>query len=359
MPKNPAYRIRKKRSILHIDVLKRSKSARLVVSSLILTGIFSLSVLVLGGGLLYKSFQSSFVSAFSSNSQDLSSLDIFTLMQVNVSSLNDKEAEVLGIKYYLFQKNTNKLVIYTINPKTVVDMPGNLSDEEIGKAFRVGMMNEGSTVGEGTEFLRKSVSKIFGFKVDKFILVNGSYIENADKLFETGLINSLTNLKSIREFQTNVKTDMTIRDLLEMQKFLSQLPEERVYKYNFSETYITDPTDLDSFVRDFNSDSAVEHEALTVSVLNGSGKGGFASFGARVVENMNVRVVSVGNSDALYQESLIITSNKGSETVSWLQNTFGITKVVTKEQVVGVGDAELDRSDIVVILGFDKASELY
>ncbi len=359
MPKNPAYKVRKKRGPLSLTVLKRSKSARLALSSILLTVVVSLSVLILGGTLLYKSFKTTFVSAFSSTSTDLSSLDIFTLMQVNVSSINDKTIQVDNIRYYLFQKNTNKLVIYTVNPMIKVDMPGNLSDEEIGKSFQLGMMNEGSTVEDGIRFLGRGVTKLFGFKVDKYMLVNSTYSDKADKLFETGLVSSLLNIKSIQEFKSNVRTDMTIGDLIDMQKFLSQLPEERVLKYDFDSASVLDPTLLDENIRSINSESAVEHEALTVSVLNGSGKSGFATFGARVVENMNVRVVSVGNSVNQYEKSMLITSNPNSETVAWLKNVFQIDTVVSRDQVSEVDDGELDRSDIVVILGFDKAGELY
>lgn len=360
MPKNPAYRIRKKRGIFNIPVLKRSKSSRLVLSSILLTGLVSISVIVLAGTLIYKSVTKSFVSAFSSNSQDLSSMDIFTLMEVDVDSINAKSPKIENIRFYMFQKNSNKLVTYTVDPKIKIDMPGNLADEEISKSFQLGMMNEGSDlVEQGVGFLRRSVSKLFGFKVDRYILVNNSYAPEFQSFFDTGVVSSISNLKSVNTFKENVKTDLTIADLIDSQKFLSQLPEERVYKYDFKQQYTEDTSDLDEVIREINSGSTVEHEQLAVSVLNGSGKSGLATYGARVVENMNVRVLSVGNSNDTYEKSVIVTDDPASETVSWLKNVFNISQVVSKADFSKANDPELDRSDAVIILGFDKAGELY
>ena len=73
---------------------------------------------------------------------------------------------------------------------------------------------------------------------------------------------------------------------------------------------------------------------------------------------MGGRVVALGNADRTYSTSIIVADDPDSETCKLLSRVFNIKNVVAKSEN-SIQEHEVDRSDIVVIMGFDTTEELY
>ena len=93
-------------------------------------------------------------------------------------------------------------------------------------------------------------------------------------------------------------------------------------------------------------------EAKSIVVLNATSLAGVASFGARVVNNLGGRVVSVDNAENKFSEDFIVTDDPNDYSVRLLSGVFGISKVISKDVAKQyVTDNQLHRADILLILG--------
>src|SRR3989338_5243729 len=121
--------------------------------------------------------------------------------------------------------------------------------------------------------------------------------------------------------------------------------------------FITGPILNDDYIKDlaFDSNSAIEKKS--VAILNGTDVSGIAWFGKRIAENMGIRVIASGNAFGKYDESMIIADILDSQTVGYLKRFFNINKVVLKENSE-VNESVINRADITIIIGLDKANNL-
>jgi len=118
-------------------------------------------------------------------------------------------------------------------------------------------------------------------------------------------------------------------------------------------------SEFDNSIREFTYESFLAKERKNISVLNGTESPGLAAFGTRVISNFGGRVVSTQNTSKTYDKSVIIADDINSQTVSFLSRVFKINSIISKEEALGFLESEIDRSDVVVIFGFDTLGDLY
>jgi len=313
--------------------------------------IFLLASIFLGTLGFIRYLNKGFTSALSGSS-DYSILgDKFpTLSYIVVDKLDSDPVIVKRLVYIVFDREGNKVTNYVIPVNLKVDLAGKYGVEEISKAFALGSLNSEDPLKDGVNVINNTLFRLVSFKVDKYLLVDEGKSPLFDELLGNGSFLDIFKLRQVVESREHFRTNLNVNEFYYLFNFIKSLPDDRL----FSKDYESFEADVD----DLSSVMPMVSEGKNIAVLNGSDVSGIAGFGARVVANLGGRVVAVGNSDKPYSASMIIADDPNSVSCLTLSRVFGIKQVFKKGQT-NVSEHELDRSDIVVILGFDTSSELY
>lgn len=354
MKSRPALKAQKKKKFINRGIKKA------VYRTLIVLSLFISALLFLGGYLTYQRLTGSFASAMDSGNGGYSTIsDQFpTLVYVVVKDLKSDPQIILDIKYLVFDRSGKKILVYTIPVEYKFDLAGKYGEEEISKALALSALNSNNPIEDGINGLKNSVLKIFGFKVDKFILANASSRNLFDDLLGNGSFLDYFKLKQFMEIQDEFKTDLTLEEFYNLFSFIKSIPNDRLINKILALGDLTDSKIIDASFEDISLDSYVSQESKNVSVLNGTDISGIASLGARIVKNMGGRVVALGNADKTYSQSVIIADDPNSQTCRFISRVFNIRNIVSKT-TGSIQEHEVDRSDIVVIMGFDTTEKLY
>jgi hypothetical protein len=198
------------------------------------------------------------------------------------------------------------------------------------------------------------VLKLFGFKSDKYLVVDSSYETQFNNFIISGNILELIDGDLFEEYSEKVNTNLDIREIYTLSNILGSIPEDRVYLKEYINTYSDSSEVIDKEIQEFTISSPMNEEKKSIAVLNGSTNHGVAGFGARVIKNLGGRIVAISNAPAKFQESYMVVDDKSSETVNMISDVFNIEKVISKSQVTELDDTDyIDRADIIVVLGFD------
>jgi hypothetical protein len=289
--------------------------------------MFIVSIIFILGLGFYKKVTENFASASSPNSYSINTSDVYTLLYISDDA------------YYFnfFDTRNKKIISYKIPLELTLDVPGKYGVEEISKLRALGKL-----YAKDDEMLlvTRSLIKLFGYKVDKYI-VSGRPLTF-----------------SIGDFYQEIEnSNVSLSDAYFMYSFAKSLPSDRLIKKDFTSNYSDHQELIDSEIKDITFDSKVALEKKSVAVLNGSDMPGLAIYASRIIENEGGRVVSVGNSQIPYEESLLVVDDPETETVTQIVRSFGIGKVLRKSQSL-VDENEVDRADIVLILGLDMKDAL-
>lgn len=119
-----------------------------------------------------------------------------------------------------------------------------------------------------------------------------------------------------------------------------------------SDVLVADNLKLDNILFEKFNETSILKENLTVAVLNGSKTARIATRAARIMSNMGVNVVNVGESQDRYVKCEILSNNKSkSYTLLRLKQIFGCE--------IKYNALANERADLVVILGDDYANRLF
>jgi hypothetical protein len=314
----------------------------------------------LGGYLAYQRLNKSFASALGSEGDNYSTIsDQFpTLVYAVVKDLKSDPLILTDLKYLVFDRSNKKVLIYTIPVEYKFDVAGKYGEEELSKVLALGALNSGHPLEDGTKVLKNTVLKIFGFKVDKFLIADPDSRNLFDDLLGNGSFLDLLKLKDFMKVGDEFKTDLTLEEFYSLFTFVESIPNDRLMNKTLVPEDLTDSTTLDASFEDIGLDSDLSRESKSIAVLNGTGVPGIAYLGARIVKNMGGRVVALGNTDKTYSASVIVTDDPNSQTCRFLSRVFGVKNIVDKAGNY-VQEHEVDRSDIVVVMGFDTTEKLY
>jgi hypothetical protein len=354
MKRRPARKIQKKKKFIN----RGNKKA--IYRTLLALSLFLFSLVFLGGYFAYQRLNKSFASALDSSSDSYSAIsDQFpTLVYAVVPDLKSNPLIILDLKYLVFDKSNKKVLAYSIPVEYKFDIAGKYGEEEISKVLALGALNSEHPLEDGTRILKNSILKIFGFKVDKFLLTSSNSRSLFDDLLGNGSFLDLLKLKDFMKVGDEFRTDLTLEEFYSLFTFVKSIPNDRLLNKVLVPGDLIDPTILDSSFEDIGLDSYISQESKSISVLNGTDISGVASLGARVVKNMGGRVVALGNADKTYSLSVIVADDPNSQTCRFLSRVFNIKNIVNKTGNY-VQEHEVDRSDIVIIMGFDTTEKLY
>jgi hypothetical protein len=320
--------------------------------------LFFISALFIAGLGYFKNMSRSFVSADEAGYFHLSGKDLYSVLLVSVKDFDTPPVVTDSITFNLIDKKNKKILQYDIPVSAVFDIPGKYGEEELGKVFALGSINDLGGYTEGIELLDKTVTSLFGYKVNRFILVDSSLSSQMHSLIKGNEAFSVLALKEISTSPNSLKTNMSFQEFTSLVSFVNSLPQDRLISRSLNYSYFSNNKLLDDEIKDMTFDSVLAEEKKSIAVLNGAGIPGLAAFGTRISENLGGRVVAVGNASMVYEESVIVTEDLLSETVNYLAHSFGIKKVLLKEQSTHINENELDRADVVVILGIDNRDVL-
>jgi hypothetical protein len=354
MKRRSARKIQNKKKFIH----RGNKKA--IYRTLLVLSLFLFSLAFLGSYLAYQRLNKSFALALDSGSDGYSAVsDQYpALIYAVVGDLKSDPLIISDLKYLVFDKKNKKVLIYHIPVQYKFDIAGRYGEEEISKVLALGALNSENPLEDGTKTLKNSILKIFGFKVDKFLIASKNSRSLFDDLLGNGSFLDLLKLKDFVAVRDEFKTDLTLEEFYSLFTFVKSIPNDRLINKALVLEDLTDPTIIDASFEDIGLDSYVNQESKNISVLNGTDISGVASLGARVVKNMGGRVVALGNADRTYSLSVIVADDLDSKTVRFLSRVFNIKNVVKKADGY-VQEHEVDRSDIVVIMGFDTTEKLY
>ncbi|HSX39634.1 MAG TPA: LytR C-terminal domain-containing protein [Candidatus Saccharimonadales bacterium] len=309
----------------------------------------------------YKNVTKSFTSALSnleliSGNSDISKQDLTSVMYLSVDSLTDRPVVVNNIVITFLDSDLKKIVSYTVAPNIVVDISGKFGQEELSKVVALGSLENDSDLSSGVALLEKTMTKIFGYKMDRYIVVDKSVDSDFTSFLTTGNSNQikLQNLTSIKD---SMYTDLNVKEMFDVYRFVSSLPDDRFTTTKLTQETIQNTDDIDSDIQNLTFDSAIAGEKKTISILNGSDKAGIANLSSRIIANIGGRVIATENANHIYKNGILVVDDPDSATVKNIQKIFGFTQVVKK----GAGDIDestLDRADITLIVGIDIANSL-
>ena len=321
--------------------------------------IFLSAFIFLAGYLIFKYLNQTFASASTPASYSIAGSKIVALSFIEVENINADPVILKGLKYIIFDKNDEKTSIFDIPLDIKVDMTGKFGEEEISKVFALGALNSTNATEDGIKTVNNTVTRIFGFSTDKYILVNENLSGTLLDSFGGHGLSEILNIQVAADLKKYTVSNLSISEFYSLVKFSGGLPKDRIYAYSITQQDIDDSTNLDSQIADMNFDGDISHEELSVSILNGTDYPGVALFGSRLVSNSGGRVVAVSNASSRYDTSYIVTDVRDSATLSYLSRVLGITNIISKQDAQKFNENEVDRSDITVIVGFDTADSLY
>ena len=295
----------------------------------------------------YKYLHQNIASAFSSSSYSILEDPISTVLVINA------DKDISKLTYVIFDKNSQKITYYNIPLDTQVEVPGQFGNEKIGSLFSLAGLDPTTDQEKKVEFVKSAVFKLFAFKVDKYVIADPVYSDKVATFIHDGNLIPFTGFHKI----TGVKTDLNLQEIFSLASFIKSLPETM----KTDATFIVGDSeqDFDDTIQDETSDYTVAKEKLSLAVINGTDTTGFASFGARVLQNAGGRVVGINSSVNTYEKSYIVTDEKDTATVSYISRVFGIQNIISKSEAKNFTESEIDRADVTLILGFDISKSMY
>jgi hypothetical protein len=318
---------------------KALKMALVVVFSIIVLGAFS----------LYKYFEENYAWAFEGSSFKKEN-STYSYVLISLDNKDSASPQISRIYFIIADKNANKLLIHNISPQLKVDMPGRFGEETLANIARLSSLDNKDYV----ENISLAILKIFKFHVNNYVVIDAKAEKYADSILVEGMPSAFYNPVDLRNIKSDFRTDYKLKELYELSKFADSLPEDRkvIEQVSGNEKISEDYSEL-------NFDSVMNNEKITISVVNSTGREGFATLVADVIQNQGGRIVGITSTDKEYQNSFIITDDPNSAAVKLIADIFRITDIKTKEQVSNLNISEIDRSEVVIVLGFDTASWLY
>lgn len=340
------------------SVVNRS-TRRKVYKVALVSSVFFVSLLFLFSYGFYRYLNQNFASALTNSSYSLSEDNMPTMSFIIAEDLKSDPVVVKKVNFIIFDKTDKKVSIYNIPTDRGYSIPGKYGSEQFSKIFALGGMNSDNKLLAGSRAVNRALFKLFGFKVDKFLLVDSSHEEFFDKLFHNGGLLNLVNIKDISGLGDSLVTDIDLREFYKLTSFVYSLPEDRVIDEVNGPNCFCNTQEFDDYIRESTYESDISKEKKNIAILNGTNYSGLASFGARVVSNIGGRVVAVDNTDKFYDQSVIITDDINSKTAAFLSRVFNISTIIPKEESHSFIETEIDRSDVSVIFGFDTSGDLY
>ena len=346
----PKYTVRRRKKT---KVLKKSGFKKAIS----VLGILSFSLAILFGVFTFNKLNQQFASAQSSSSFDIQGESFYSVAYMIVDDFDEEPVTLSKLYFLIIDKESLRLINYEIPVLAQIDVPGKYSIEPFSNILALGSLNDTDMLLGGANLVNLSILKLFGFPVDRFVLVDHSYEQYLDNLVNGETAFSMLDI-DLSKFKSSLKTNLTLKEFADLYKFSNSLPYDRIVKKTLTESYIENTSLIDDELLDVTFSGNISKENLSIAVLNGTTESGVANFGARVVRNMGGRVVAVGNAYNDHVKSLIIANDPSSNTVRLLAHALNIEDVLSIEDASDYIESEISRADMTIIVGLDLALSL-
>ena len=178
----------------------------------------------------------------------------------------------------------------------------------------------------------EDVGRLLEIPVDGFISFKSQDLnQKIDSLFTNTVFN-----------YRNLKTNLTIVDLLRLALFTKNIPESSIIVERMEDTR---ELEADKIIGRLVIDSLIEKDHQTIQIINATVVSGLGNRLAKLITNMGGNVILVTTEDSPRKKSAITYIDKKTYTVEKLQKVLGY------ETVKESGNA---MSDITIVIGEDK-----
>ena len=318
-----------------------------IVKLTALTLLVFISITLLLGYFSYKSLTVSFASASGSDSFDLINQDIFVVSVISINYLDSNPVSTKKLLLFIYDTDAKKVLRYDIPLDQVIDIPCKFGEESMSKAFALGY-SQNQEILSGVDLVNSSIKKIVGINIDRYILTYGDVDKDVNEILNGRSPLEYVSFDTLKNLRFKLKTNLSLSEFSYISSFVSSLSKD---------DFITGEGFYDGDIKDLTFDSKSAIEKKNVAILNGTTIPGIAWYGKRAAENMGLRVIVSGNASGKYDESIIVPDSLDSATLGYLKRFFNIDKVILKENS-DVNESVINRADITIIIGLDKAKNL-
>jgi len=176
------------------------------------------------------------------------------------------------------------------------------------------------------------VGRLLEIPIDGFIAFKSQDLnQKIDLLFKSAFFS-----------YNNLKTNLTVIDLLKLATLTRAIPENSI---NIVIIKDVSQLDLNKVVERLVTDAFIENDHQTIKIVNGTEVSGLGNRLARFVTNMGGNVIMVETESNKEKKSFISYTDKKTYTVERLQKILGYEVVKNKDNTI---------SDITIAIGEDK-----
>lgn len=338
-----------------VHKIVRKKPA--VLKKIYATLALILSIGFLGRYVFVKVTEYQGASAFSvSNTRVISPFSQSTAVFAVTRSATFTQSEIEEISLYFLDFRNDKIVLTEISPETEIDVMGEVGVEKLKTIIRLAALKNKEPEAV-LEFVQSSLTGALEFKVSGVVMANNESYPVFTDLFNTGSTSELLKRVSSGSFRKSFVSSISYVELLKVGKFVKSLPTSRLIQLDQTQFFTQPKQEL---YEDLSLNVDLLDENKSITILNGSDQPGYAGKVSQIVVNLGGRVIGIENASKKYDNGLIVSSSKDSMTVLTLRSTLGIDVVLTADEAIkkGIIEKSFDRSDVIVILGFDTYQRL-
>lgn len=320
--------------------MKLRKLVLVAVVGLVAVGITSL---YLFGNYLNQNFAKA-----QSISADFSNPDYYTILYVATKDFSSDPVVIEKVLLVVVDADNKKILSYQLDADYKVNYGGSYGEAELSKAFAYGGLNNEEGFSGGVTYVNRILDDFFAFPIDKYVYTDERYDAQWSSLLNKGEFLPIV-VSYLRDVgKPGNYTNLKLNEVYKLSQFIAALPDDR--KLTINQTSFS-PEEADGYLRELTINSKFAHEEKSVAILNASNTTGRASLGARYVNNLGGRVVSVDNASAKFGESFIVSDTPDDYSTRLLAKAFRIGKVIDKQLARQyVVDSELYRAEIIVLL---------
>lgn len=267
-----------------------------------------------------------------------------------------KNSEVSLLSYIPSEK---RITIIKLPDNLLVDVPFNMGKWKLGSVYELG---ETTKLGFGSKLIEQTVSQTLG------IPINGILDFNSLKTNQKDVIENFRKEANIFEILKNLKTDLTLWEILKLKLALSAVRFDKVKLIDLTNLYILDeevladgtkvftgdPVKIDSIIFDI-SDPKISGEHKSVAIFNATEEPLLAEGAGRLISNLGANVIVVSNANKKSVKSYVL--GEGSQTYQRLIQIFDPSLCSYDKKCDKIPPDELgigsSRADIIVVLGED------
>lgn len=249
-----------------------------------------------------------------------------------------------------------------------VEVPGGLGLARLSMVYALGEM---SSPPQSINLLLKTVANFLSVPLDGYLLLDRSGLAELENVL--GEKASLESFKALLSplkvshwprllglLSGSLRTNLNLEELGKAGWFFSGVRFDKATTVSLDESLASSLEARHLFIKRLFLEQKVREENLKVLILNGTEVSGLAGKASLFVETLGGEVLNVGNAPSQdYKKSLMIVKETSSYTVRRLRDVFSFGEVRLLENLTGEADFSFfARTDVVLILGLDKASEL-